>query len=343
MVFVEAVLFVVGLALLLQGSDFFVEAASDIATRLGVSEFFIGLTVVAIGTSIPELAASMTAAASNASALVVGSIIGSNIANIGLVVGIGAIAMAIKTDRRMLVRDGAIMLLATGLFYIVALDTRITRIEAGILLLVYFAYLLFLLNENPKTEERVSHIGSFVRYFVELRYLRDIQERAVHAFNGKKHIDRVMLRDGAILVLSLAAIIFGARAMVREAIYFATTFGVAQQLIGITVVAIGTSVPELAVTFSAARKHLGNIALGNVIGSNIANVLLVAGGAALVHPLVVSTATLAFSIPFAIFISLVLLLFLRTSWRVQRSEGVALVFVYAAFIALLVFRPALVG
>ena len=156
----EIFLFVLGLAILVKGSDYLVKAASAIAKRLGVSEFIIGLTVVAFGTSVPELANAITASLVKDSGLIMGNIIGANIANIGLIMGSVALAYTLKTKKTILHRDGYFMMFAVFLFYLFILDMKISRVDALISLFFYAIYILVLAEKRPD-----RHIRDFIRYF----------------------------------------------------------------------------------------------------------------------------------------------------------------------------------
>ncbi|ABE51418.1 calcium/sodium antiporter [Methanococcoides burtonii] len=332
----------IGLILLVKGSDIFVSSASSIAKKLGVSEFIIGLTLVAIGTSIPELASSIAASLSHSSGIVIGNIVGSNIANIALIVGCAAIISVVKTESDMLKRDGYIMLFASTLFFLFAFDLQLSRTEAFILVLFYIAYIFFLFEDTAKYEGKF-YFKEFITYFVKFKYVKSMNQRIRTGINNhnsgeeqenkKESID--IYKDLLILAFSGTAVIFGAKYFVEEAIFFAQFFQLPDTLIGVTLVAIGTSLPELMVTISAARKGYGNIAIGNVIGSNITNIFLVLGLSAFVFPLEITGLSIMLTIPFMIMISVVLLWFIHTHWEIRRVEGIALILLYVIFLLLL--------
>lgn len=336
------VVLLIGLLLLVKGSDVFVSSASAIAKKLGVSEFIIGLTLVAIGTSIPELASSMAASLSHSSGIVIGNVVGSNIANIALIVGCAAIISEVKTHSQMIQRDGYIMLFAFILFLVLAFDLQLSRTEASILILLYVAYIFFLFEETSKYEGKF-YFKEFITYFVKFKYVKTMNQRIRTGINNhnsgdeqennKEHSD--IYKDLLILAFSGIAVILGAKYFVEQAIFFAQLFQLPDTFIGITMVAIGTSLPELMVTISAARKGYGNIAIGNVIGSNITNILLVLGISAFVFPLEITGLSIMFTIPFMIIISVVLLWFIHTHWEIRRIEGMALLLLYLIFLILL--------
>jgi len=396
---INILIFLGGLLLLVKGSDLFVLTSSRIARRFGVSEFVIGLTLVSVGTSVPELASSLTASFQQASGIVIGNILGSNIANIGLIASTAALLTNIKTEEVMLRRDGYIMLFASFLLFFFMLDFKISRLEALIFILFYLAYLLFLLDKVKRHEEEI-YFKDFMIYFFKFEYLFDlksriklqVQEREKRNQNfeetkkstqitGKRtqkkneseseiemrtknesitelgtksktdpeyeDIDVEVTEENLYetsllieffkLIASGAAIIIGAKYFVEQAVFFALLLEVPETLIGISLVAVGTSVPELMVTISAARSDYAGIALGNVIGSNIANILLILGCSGLVHPITVTGLSIYYIAPFMLIMSLLLILFIRTGWRVKKFEGLILILLYLSFMVLILW------
>ena len=349
MVLSNVVLFVLGLVLLVKGSDFFVKSAASIAQKMGVSQFVIGLTLVALGTSIPELASSVIASLKQQSGIVIGNVVGSNIANIGLIVGLGAIIATVKTRQEMLKRDGYIMLFAALLFYVFIFNGKISRGEAVIFLLLYVAYTIFLFEEKSEFEEN-NGFKEFIRYFLEFKYIVTIRNRVIQSQNKNnknntpeeirlQELSRAgLIRDAIVFAIGGFAIAVGANYLVTEAIFFADFFDIPKTVIGVSLVALGTSLPEVGVTVSAARHGYGNIAVGNVIGSNIANIFLVVGVSAMIFPLSVIKSTIFYLTPFMIFMSVLLLIFLKSNWETRRVQGIAFLMLYAIFLALLFFN-----
>ncbi|MEL7663185.1 MAG: calcium/sodium antiporter [Methanosarcina mazei] len=345
MVITNFLILLLGLVFLVKGSDYFVKSASSIAKKLGISEFIIGLTLVAVGTSIPELASSMAASIQQASGIVIGNVVGSNIANIGLIVGIAAFLSPMKTEVEMLRRDGYIMLFAALLFFAFALNGELSKIEASLFLLLYIAYTFFLFEETDKHEGKL-YFKEFIKYFVKFQYINSARQKINGINNGVSRTNgdsgnkncqpkNSFSKDILALILSCAAIIIGAKYFVSESIFFAELLEIPDTIIGTTLVAIGTSLPELAVTVSAARQGYGNIALGNIIGSNITNILMILGVSGFLFPIAVTEISLVFTAPVMIFISVVLLIFISTGWEIKRWEGAALLSLYAAFLFVL--------
>ncbi len=355
MVLINVVLLVLGLVLLAKGSDFFVKSAASVAQKRGVSEFVIGLTLVALGTSIPELASSVIAAMEQQSGIVIGNVVGSNIANIGLIVGLGALIARIKTKQEMLRRDGYIMLFAALLFYVFIINGTVSRLEALIFLLLYIAYTVFLFETKPKSRDKYE-FKEFIRYFLGFKYIATIQSIIIPSLNKNKKKSKNtpeeiktkelskpdIIRDFLVLIISGFAIVVGASYLVNEAIFFADFFDIPKTVIGISLVALGTSLPELGVTISAARQGYGNIAVGNVIGSNIANIFLVVGVSAMIFPLSVIKPTIFYLTPFMIFMSILLLIFIRSNWEISRIKGIVFLALYALFLAVLFFNKLII-
>lgn len=353
MVLSNIVVFVLGLVLLVKGADYFVKSAATIAKKLGVSEFVIGLTLVAMGTSVPELASSVFAALKGQSGLVIGNVVGSNIANIGLILGLGALIATLKTREEMLRRDGYIMLFAALLFYVFIINGEISRGEALIFLLLYVAYTVFLFEGKSKFDDKYA-FKEFIRYFFRFKYLVTLKSRIIPSINKNKktpepkegeieEISRAgLMRDFLILIVSGFAITFGANYLIIEAIFFAEFFAIPKIVIGVSLVALGTSLPEVGVTLSAARQGYGNIAVGNVIGSNIANIFLVVGVSAMILPLAIIKSTVFYITPFMIFMCILLLIFIRGGWEIRRIEGVVFLVLYTLFLAALVFNDLVV-
>lgn len=342
---VETLLFIVGLVLLVKGSDFFVESAATMAKKLGVTEFIIGLTVVALGTSIPELASSITAAVKGAGGIAIGNVVGSNIANIALIVGVAAVIRTIKISKEMLKRDGYIMVFATVLLIAVMLNSSINRAEGILFLVFYFAYIIFLFEIDIKSKKQY-HFGEFLDYFYKFRYLTTIKSQLMKGISRNKKMQKKkyqeMFREGLekdvlMLMISGAALIYGAKYLVESAIFFAKTFNIPESLIAISLIAIGTSLPELMVTITATRKGQGSIALGNVIGSNITNIFLVIGASATISPFTFLFDGIGFSTVIMMMVSVALLGFMNYRWKIDKYEGVILLVSYAIFITALFY------
>jgi cation:H+ antiporter len=350
---IKILLFGAGLLLLVKGADYFVKAAASLAKKLGVAELVIGLTLVSLGTSVPELASSIAAAFKGQGSLVVGMVIGSNVANMLLIAGIAAVFVAIGTKREMIERDGFIMLATTALFCVFAWNGTFSRLEAAAMLLVYVAYTLFLFTTKAGLEKQYG-FRQFLNYLFRFQYILTIKDGVRAGLSRRKtakatavvekKIERAfqegIVKDLLVMLAGGTAIAFGADLFIGAAVYFAEILKVPSVVVGASVVSFGTTLPEMSVTVSAARKGYGNIALGNVIGSCITNAGLIIGVSGLIRPLGAARAGLPLLLSFLLFACLLLLVLIRSAWRIRRWEGAILLVFYATYAALLYFALA---
>lgn len=336
-------IFLFGLIVLVKGADFFIESIAKIAKKFGVSDFLIGLTLTSIGTSLPELASSISASMGKHFDLVIGNIVGSNIANIGLIIGITAIIKPFKTTKKMYQRDGHIMIATVLLFFFFSLDNYISKIESVILLLVYIFYTLFILKSDDTKINYRFH--DFMNYVFNMEYLSTIKSRLIKKAMEKPESKRTLsenriiqlfregiIKDIIISAISLYAVIYGAGLLVKEAIILAEIFNVSHGIIALSLVAIGTSLPELVVSITAVKKGFNTLITGNVLGSNIANICLIIGISGLINPIAISEKDVSYTIPIMLFFSLAFLQFIRSDWKIERKQGVLLLAAYIVFI-----------
>ncbi|MCQ5129242.1 calcium/sodium antiporter [Butyricicoccus faecihominis] len=311
------VLLIVGFTLLVWGADKFVAGASALARRLGVPALIVGLTVVAFGTSAPELAVSVTAALKGANEIAVGNVLGSNIFNLLVVAGLSAVLCPLVVDRDILRRDWPLSIAAAGLLTVMLLfGGGITRWE-GLLLLVLFVWLMI----------------------VQVRPA--LRNRAVSAPSGAEELAEAMppVMIGVNIVLGLICIVMGGQLSVNGATGIARMFGLSETLIGLTIVAIGTSLPELVTSLVAAKKGENDIAMGNVIGSNLFNILLILGASALISPItVLPTAVIDSAI-----LTILSIAFLLPAMKgkMSRPVGAVMALCYVGFTAYLIMRSAM--
>lgn len=313
------VLLLVGFALLIKGADFFVEGSSKIARLLKVPPMLVGLTIVAFGTSSPEATVSIIAAMEGNSAVSLGNVIGSNIFNITLVVGITAILNPLKVESETIRKEIPFTLLASVALWVLISDIAlqgdganlITRSE-GIILLLFFAIFLYYIFEVARNNRE----------------------------NGVDTGDTTGVTWGKNIVFTLgglAGIIFGGDLVVDNATDIALSIGMSETLVGLTIVAVGTSLPELITSITAALKKESEIALGNIVGSNIFNILLVIGASATISPLAVDS-KIFFDLIFMILFTIVLLIFSRSKYKVSKKEGAILALVYVAYLTYIIIR-----
>jgi cation:H+ antiporter len=304
----DLILFVIGLAGLYFGSEWLVEGAGRLAVSFGVSSFVVGLTVVAFGTSAPELVVSGLASWRGNGALAIGNVVGSNIANIALILGVAACLQPIRVERTLIVRDVPIMIAFGLLFAALGWNGSIVLWEAGLLLVLFVAYMAHVAMDARKNPEKLAPLDDL-----------DLD---------RSHRGRDLLMTlGGIVVLAV-----GAQLLVASATGIARTFGVSEVIIGLTLVAFGTSVPELAASIAAAKRGEGQLVIGNIVGSNVFNISLILGISGVIRPLPVDTAILTFDVPLMLALSVLLLPLVYTSRTVHRLEGVGLLLVYVAFL-----------
>jgi cation:H+ antiporter len=336
-------IFLAGLLLLVKGADYFVEHAARFGKRIGISDFVIGLTITSIGTSVPELVTAVTASSKAYSDLIIGNVVGSNIANIGLILGVSAALGSFSAEKKFYYRDGFIMIASVIMFFIFANNNMISYAESLILLLMYFFYILFLINSDE--ERKKYQFRHFMKYIFQFEYISPIRDqisrialrkpagqRTRPELEALKLFKTDTLKDLAVVVIAGVALFIGSRFLVREAIWMADLLKVPDSLIGLSMVAIGTSLPELAVSISAVRRGKGGIVVGNVIGSNIANLLLITGIAGVIHPMKVSEISVTYSIPIMLFFSLAFLYFIKANWEIRRKQGVIAILAYVAYL-----------
>ena len=300
MIILELFLLALGFSMLVKGADWFVDGTSGMARKLGIPQLVVGLTIVAMGTSTPEAAVSITAALKNNAGIAIGNVIGSNILNILIILGVTAVITTVAIQKSTLYVEIPYMLVVTIALILMGLDGKVSRIE-GILLwgmfLVYLAYLYYLAKKGKEEKEKVEE---------------SIWKLIVSAILG-----------GVIVV-------WGSDITVDAATKIAQILGMSERFIGLTIVALGTSLPELVTSVTAARKGNADIAIGNIVGSNIFNILFVIGTAALIIPVPFTT---GFLMDGVVAIMAGVLLWIAVFWKMElrRSWGIVMLAAYAAY------------
>lgn len=310
------ILLAVGLLGLFFGGEWLIKGASRLARSFGVSALIVGLTVVSFGTSLPELIVSLNAALRGSSDIAIGNVVGSNIANIGLILGVTGLIYPIVVRRSLLQRDMPIMLGVMFISYLMILDGEISRIDGGLL----FLGLLMFMGLMVLIAWRENH-----------KPLSATEQAALEAEEGPAIKKSQRGREVVRLVAGLAVLVIGARLTVDNAIDIARIIGVSELVIGITLVALGTSLPELAASGIAAMRHQSDIAIGNVLGSNIFNVLSILGITALVKPITVNPRIIDFDGLIMLGFGLLLIPFVWNR-HINRIEAGILLVAYIAFI-----------
>lgn len=318
----DILLLLLGLVLLVLGGDLLVRGAVRIAERLRLSSMLIGLTIVGMGTSTPELAASVQASLAGSPGIAVGNIVGSNIANSLLILGAAALIAPFAVKASALWRDGGVGLIAALALLAAGATIGLTR-EAGLVFLaaiagyIYYAY----------RQERVgaTHSAAYDRSAAMEGVDPDFEAHA--PAKGRLWIALVLFAAG------LGLIVTGGGVLVRGAISVAEALGVSDAVIGLTIVAVGTSLPELVTSAMAAWRRQGEMALGNVLGSNIYNILFIGGLTGVIAPTTVPSAIAGFDLPVLVGVTLLVMVFAYTGGRLSRREGAVLVIAYAAYTA----------
>lgn len=312
------VLLVIGLLLLVKGADYFVEGSSSIAKRFNIPSMVIGLTLVAFGTSAPELAVSVSGSLNKANGIVFGNVVGSNIVNILFILGVSAFITPIRIKLKTIYNEMPFAILTTVAMLLMAMDSLInggaesfiSRSEGWILLLFFAIYLYSMVEISILGKEEYPDDG--------IKKMA-VKKSLLFTFGG------------------LIAIIFGADLAVKGAIEIAQMLGLSETLIGLTIVAIGTSLPELITSVVAARKGENDIAVGNIVGSNIFNILFVLGVSATIYPVDIARENYA-DLWILLASMLVVVPLMYTGKRLSRFEGALMIIAYVGYTAFLVMR-----
>ncbi len=307
---IDVAILTLGVAVLYFGAEWLVRGAARLAGSLGVSPIVVGLTVVSFGTSAPELVVCTVAALGGDTDLAIGNVLGSNLANIGLILGLTSIVRPLDVQARVVWREMPLMLLVTLVLYALAWDLRLSQPDGVILLMALVAY-LYLVFQSVGDE--APEILIEYEEFIEASTQTPASVRA---------------EDVVWVLLGSACLVLGGYCIVEGAVQVATALGVSQVVIGLTVVAVGTSLPELATSVVAAARREADIAVGNVIGSNIFNLAAILGTVSVLEPIPIPQTLLGREFPAVVAMSFLLLPLLRSGWRIRRWEGAILLFAY---------------
>lgn len=290
------ILLVLGFIILLKGADWFVDGASSIASRFGIPQLIIGLTIVAMGTSLPEAFVSITAALKSNAAITIGNVVGSNILNVGIILGITALIRPLHIQNSTIKYEMPFMILVTLVLILLGINTTISRLDGMIMWLFFLGYLyyIFKMSKNQMEETEIKKTNPLF------------------------------------IPLGLVCLMVGSNFAVDAATNIAISLGVSQRFIGLTIVALGTSLPELVTSVTAAKKGNADIAIGNIIGSNIFNILFVVGSSALITPVPFEYHFIIDSFV-AILIGLVLYLCTKKTRVLDKKAGILLLVTYSIY------------
>lgn len=312
------IILIIGFILLIKGADIFVDGASNIAKKFGIPSIIVGLTIVSLGTSAPELAVSLIASLEGSNGITIGNVLGSNIFNTLIVLGLTSIIMPIIIKKSIIFKDYIVNVIVIIILLILTFgrtllnnEPGLTRVSGIILLIGCIGYIIYLIksakdgNDNNVNEE-INILSSSIK-----------------------------------IIIGIIGIILGGNLVVNSASDIAYSFGLSDKLVGLTIVAMGTSLPELVTSMIAAIKGENDIAIGNVLGSNIFNILLILGVSSTINPIVISSSLLV-DIVFLIVISFILGIFMfkgkKEKLSLGRVEGLILVLLYISYIAYIIFR-----
>lgn len=348
----ETLLFIVGLTLLTLGADWLVRGAAGLAQRLGVSPLVVGLTVVAFGTSAPELVVSGLASLDGLPGVAVGNVMGSTAANVGLIVGLGALIRPIAVHRRLIVRETPLVIFVLSIVMVLSLNDSLGRLDGFALIAGWALYLVFLLRWGSSEFQEMDAIGPDSAATADAGLLaaaavgdpregHDDPDPATGDSAGDDDSAAVETAPGlwwavTRIGVGLPCLTYGAQWLLDGAQFIARTLELPEPVIAATMVAVGTSLPELASTLAAAYRRMGDIAIGNVIGSNVFNLGLVLGTAALLRPLELRpTIVVQYVLP-ALAFSVILIPLALSKGKVGRWEASLLLFLYLSYVIWLV-------
>lgn len=307
---IHLILLIVGFILLIKGSDFFVDGSSNIASILKIPTLIVGLTIVAFGTSAPEAAVSITSSLSGNNALAVSNVIGSNLFNMMLIIGLCALLRELKIGRDVLNKDLPFLVVITAILSgFIIIGWSISRVEGIILFLLIIGYVSYLVYSAKKTKEA------------------QIVEKPKMG----------LLRSIIYIIGGMAGIIIGADFVVDSASYIAMAFGMSETLVGLTIVAIGTSLPELVTSLTALKKEENQLIIGNVIGSNIFNILFVLGASSIISPITINP-NMLIDVALMLVVTILFFIFGKTQDKYDKKEGFVLVALFIAYMAFAIMR-----
>jgi cation:H+ antiporter len=309
-IIIQIVLLIVGFVFLIKGSDFFVDGASSIASLLKIPTIIVGLTIVALGTSAPEAAVSITSSITGSNAMAVSNVIGSNLFNMLMVIGIAALLSELLMEKEVLEKDLPFLVGITILWAVfIILGWDITNIEGIILLLIMIAYIAYLVYSTKKS-------------------------------GGANEVEKpkYSLPYSIVFILvGLAGIIIGGDLVVDSASAIAIAFGMSETLVGLTIVAIGTSLPELVTSITALKKGENQLVIGNVIGSNIFNILFVLGASSAISAIPLDS-SLLIDVLFMIFVTIICFIFGKTQDKYDKREGIILISLFVVYMGFAIWR-----
>lgn len=328
-----ALMIIAGLVLLVIGGEFLVRGSVRVAERMGVSPLLIGLTLVGFGTSTPELVTSVQAAMIGSPGIAVGNIVGSNIANILLILGVSAIIFPLAVQSNALRRDGVVVIASALLMAAAAMTFGLSRPVGIVFVGLLVAYLVYAYRQERVATVGINHTAAFERAEAMEEADPALRPRAPESAGVMAWVIPILTA-----IAGLAIIIVGGRILVDGAVDLARTIGMSETVIGLTIVAVGTSMPELVTSVMAALRKHADVAVGNILGSNIYNSFGIGGLTGVISPTAVPPEMLRLDLPVMVGASILLFIFARSGGRISRVEGGAFLALYAAYVGWLIFQ-----
>lgn len=314
------ILLIIGFFFLIKGADLFVDGAASIARKFNIPSMIIGLTIVAMGTSAPEAAVSITSSLSGQNDMSVANVVGSNFFNILVVLGVSSLISKLPVQKNTIKKDTPFLLIVSGLLLVFGINKYISRIE-GLILLIVFVYFLY---STVKMAKSATNLDSS-------------SDNEIALAESDTTTQTPILKTVILSVIGILGIVIGGDMVVDSATSIATLFGMSANLVSLTIVAIGTSLPEFVTSIVAIKKGETEIAIGNVIGSNIFNILLVLGLATFISPITISTLALI-DIIFMLCITILLYLFMKKDYSLLKKHGIILVGIYIVYMSYTIIR-----
>ena len=312
---------IIGFFFLIKGADIFVEGAASIARKFNVPAMIIGLTIVAMGTSAPEAAVSITSSLAGQNDMSVANVVGSNFFNILMVLGVSAVIAKLPVQKETIKKETPFLIIVSSMLLVFGLDLKMNRMEGLILLFVFVYFLISTVKRSKNSVTENYDCSNEVAITTDTEISEEIS----------------MPKTILICIVGIAGIVIGGDMVVNSATSIAKSFGMSANLVGLTIVAVGTSLPEFVTSIVAIRKGETEIAIGNVIGSNIFNILLVLGLATVIKPITISMFAL-FDIIFMLLITIILYLFMKKNNCLVRKHGIIFVAIYIAYMAYTIIR-----
>lgn len=310
----------IGFALLIKGADIFVDGASSIAKKFNVSPMLIGLTIVAMGTSAPEAAVSVSSSLAGQNDMSIANVVGSNFFNILIVLGVSSIIAKLPVEKETIKKDTPFLIFISILLLALSLNFNLSRLDGVIFLVLFILFLINMIKSNISSKDIESSSGETAI--------------AIEATDTKSiHMPKTLL----LCLIGIVGIVFGGDLVVNSATNIATSFGMSANLVGLTIVAMGTSLPELVTSVIAVKKGETEIAIGNVIGSNMFNILLVLGLAALIHSMAVSVVAIIDTI-FMTAVTILLYIFIKKNNSLTKIHGIIFVIIYFIYLIYTIIR-----